>query len=91
MHDNDPSILEREKKRTLSGEQVEHIDSAPGWNQHLATTSEAGVKADRHPYKGSVQDLQKETAKKHQDAHRKRDAWTWAPSGRVVRLTDSLR
>lgn len=63
MHDNDPDILEREKKRTLAGEQLEkpHIDSAPGWNQHLASASEAHVKADRHPHTGSVKDLQKET------------------------------
>ena len=39
-------VLEREKQRTLSGEhrKTPHIDGAPGWNEQLASLSEAFVK-----------------------------------------------
>jgi hypothetical protein len=39
-------VLEREKRRTLSGEhrKTPHIEGAPGWNEHLASSSEAFVK-----------------------------------------------
>ncbi|KAF8144053.1 hypothetical protein K438DRAFT_1632445 [Mycena galopus ATCC 62051] len=53
-HDNDPETLEREKQRNLSGSQhktsAPHVH-APGWNEYLASDSEASVKADRsdHP------------------------------------------
>ncbi|KAJ7126921.1 hypothetical protein C8R44DRAFT_779904 [Mycena epipterygia] len=62
MHDNDPETLEAEKGRNLSGTQ--HRTStphkhAPGWNEHLASTSEASVKADKDT--GSPSDLQKTT------------------------------
>ena len=48
MHDNDPEILELEKKRNLSKQQ--HKTStphahAPGWNEYLASASEASIKA----------------------------------------------
>ncbi|KAJ7158690.1 hypothetical protein C8R46DRAFT_1109912 [Mycena filopes] len=50
MHDNDPEVLDTEKSRNLSGTQ--HRTStphkhAPGWNEHLASASEASVKADK--------------------------------------------
>jgi len=50
MHDNDPETLETEKRRNLSNQQ--HKTStphahAPGWNEHLASTSEADIKADK--------------------------------------------
>ncbi|TFK75195.1 hypothetical protein BDN72DRAFT_562515 [Pluteus cervinus] len=50
MHDNDPEILEVEKRRNLYG--IQHrtstpLRSAPGWNEPLATASEANVKADK--------------------------------------------
>ncbi|KAF7979128.1 hypothetical protein HWV62_43353 [Athelia sp. TMB] len=63
MHDNDPAVLEREKRRNLTGEQLKtpHIKSAPGWNEHLASSSEAHVKADKHEHSGTVEDLQRET------------------------------
>ncbi|KAJ6619804.1 hypothetical protein B0H10DRAFT_2025113, partial [Mycena sp. CBHHK59/15] len=62
MHDNDPETLETEKGRNLSGTQ--HRTStphkhAPGWNEHLATASEASVKADQAT--GSPSDLEKMT------------------------------
>jgi hypothetical protein len=52
MHDNNPEILELEKKRNLS--KIQHLTStphahAPGWNEALATESEAFVKADKGP------------------------------------------
>ncbi|RXW15285.1 hypothetical protein EST38_g10569 [Candolleomyces aberdarensis] len=50
MHDNDPEILEREKARNLSGQQFGRVDPhahAPGWNEALASASEARVKADK--------------------------------------------
>lgn len=62
MHDNDPETLEREKRRNLSG--IQHktstpIDDAPGWNEDLASTSEAHVKADRSTV--TIHDLQQKT------------------------------
>ncbi|KAK7033180.1 hypothetical protein R3P38DRAFT_2921212 [Favolaschia claudopus] len=62
MHDNDPQTLEEEKGRNLSGTQ--HRTStphkhAPGWNEHLASASEASVKADKDTM--SPLDLQKTT------------------------------
>ncbi|KAI0041174.1 hypothetical protein FA95DRAFT_1501821 [Auriscalpium vulgare] len=50
MHDNDPEVLDREKRRSLArhGYQTSSpIDHAPGWNEHLASSSEAYVKADQ--------------------------------------------
>ncbi|KAI3615039.1 hypothetical protein WG66_016938 [Moniliophthora roreri] len=51
MHDNDPQTLETEKQRNLSRQQhktsTPHGEHAPGWNEHLASASEASVKADR--------------------------------------------
>ncbi|KAI6107987.1 hypothetical protein F5141DRAFT_91357 [Pisolithus sp. B1] len=50
IHDNNAEILEREKRRNLSGTQhvtSSPIENAPGWNEYLASASEAHVKADR--------------------------------------------
>lgn len=47
MHDNDPELLEREKNKNLKGEQYESSSPhkhAPGWNEYLASTSEAYTK-----------------------------------------------
>ncbi|KAJ7285055.1 hypothetical protein C8J57DRAFT_1290309 [Mycena rebaudengoi] len=70
MHDNDPLILEEEKQRNLSGTQ--HKTStphkhAPGWNEHLASASEASVKADKST--GSPSDLQRTTVDYIQSRH----------------------
>jgi hypothetical protein len=50
MHDNDPEVLEREKRRNLARHPYQtsspHVHS-PGWNETLATASEANVKADQ--------------------------------------------
>eukprot|EP00877_Chromochloris_zofingiensis_P005489 jgi/Chrzof1/14941/Cz09g21170.t1 len=49
MHDNDPEIIEREKKRNLTGKTPPFIPDTPGWNQYLASDSEAAVHAERYP------------------------------------------
>ncbi|KAG0700296.1 hypothetical protein DFH29DRAFT_642237 [Suillus ampliporus] len=62
MHDNDAETLEREKRKNLSGTQHKTstpIDDAPGWNEDLASTSEAHVKADRSSV--TINDLQRKT------------------------------
>ncbi|KAF9267830.1 hypothetical protein L218DRAFT_955014 [Marasmius fiardii PR-910] len=50
VHENDPVTLETEKQRNLSRTQhttsTPHRD-APGWNESLASSSEASIKADR--------------------------------------------
>ncbi|KAJ7867021.1 hypothetical protein B0H14DRAFT_2218986, partial [Mycena olivaceomarginata] len=71
MHDNDPETLEREKHRNLKGEQHKTSnttphDHAPGWNEPLASASEASVKADQA--KGSPSDLQKKTVESHRSS-----------------------
>jgi len=50
MHENDPEVLEREKRRNLTRQPYQTsspLDHSPGWNEHLASTSEAIVKADQ--------------------------------------------
>jgi len=50
MHDNDPEVLEREKRRNLARhpyQTLSPLDHSPGWNETLATASEANVKADQ--------------------------------------------
>ncbi|KAH9944990.1 uncharacterized protein BXZ73DRAFT_86581 [Epithele typhae] len=47
MHDNDPEVLEAEKLRNLSRQQHKTstpIPEAPGWNESLASASEAAIK-----------------------------------------------
>lgn len=47
MHNGDPDIIELEKKRNLSNEQGKTStphEFAPGWNEDLASVSEAYVK-----------------------------------------------
>jgi hypothetical protein len=58
MHDNDPEILELEKRRNLA--KIQHKTStphahAPGWNEHLASASEASVKAFTFPSSSMLQ------------------------------------
>ncbi|KAI0951023.1 hypothetical protein AcW1_008177 [Taiwanofungus camphoratus] len=50
VHGNDPHVLETEKHRNLSKNQHKTsttIPSAPGWNEYLASASEAAVKVRR--------------------------------------------
>ncbi|KAJ4477283.1 hypothetical protein J3R30DRAFT_3703548 [Lentinula aciculospora] len=70
MHDNDPHVLDTEKKRNLS--KTQHAtstphDHAPGWNEHLASASEAHVKADRST--ASPSELTEKTIKYVHDHH----------------------
>ncbi|KAF7327691.1 hypothetical protein MKEN_00348600 [Mycena kentingensis (nom. inval.)] len=57
MHDNDPEL------RNLTGTQhrtsTPHKEHAPGWNEHLASASEASIKADKAT--GNPADLAKST------------------------------
>lgn len=47
IHDNNPEVLELEKQRNLAGKQhatSTPIPEAPGWNEQLATSSEAHIR-----------------------------------------------
>ncbi|KAI6025885.1 hypothetical protein F5J12DRAFT_452544 [Pisolithus orientalis] len=71
VHGNDAELLEREKHRNLSGTQhttSSPIDDAPGWNEYLATTSEANVKADRSTLR--PEELQAKTVNHIRARHR---------------------
>ncbi|KAI0635571.1 hypothetical protein C8Q77DRAFT_1071588 [Trametes polyzona] len=76
VHDNDPEVLEQEKRRNLNKEQHKTStplpDHAPGWNENLASASEAAVKADR--WSGATpKDLQEKTVKYVNDRHHAND------------------
>ncbi|KAG8841043.1 hypothetical protein FRB91_005414 [Serendipita sp. 411] len=62
IHDNDPDLLEAEKQKNLKKEQ-HHTSTphkhAPGWNEYLASTSEAYAKADKAT--GTIAEIQEET------------------------------
>ncbi|KAK0450298.1 uncharacterized protein EV420DRAFT_1646538 [Desarmillaria tabescens] len=63
VHGNDPVLIEREKKKSLSKSRIQTsapVDSAEGWNEFLATDSEVFVKADRNTGV-SMADLQERT------------------------------
>ncbi|KAF8529839.1 hypothetical protein JB92DRAFT_3106532 [Gautieria morchelliformis] len=51
VHDGNPEVLDTEKRRNLEKKQhltsTTHEEHAPGWNEYLASSSEANVKADR--------------------------------------------
>ncbi|OSC97736.1 hypothetical protein PYCCODRAFT_1439975 [Trametes coccinea BRFM310] len=77
MHDNDPEVLEQEKMRNLSKQQHKTstpLEDAPGWNEHLASASEAAVKADQ--FAGSPKDLQDKTIKYVKDRHHSNESAT---------------
>ncbi|CAG8435162.1 981_t:CDS:2 [Scutellospora calospora] len=61
VSDNDPLVIEREKKRLLGGKVKGPMKHAPGWNERLASDSEAMVKAEREPDHQSIAELQQET------------------------------
>ncbi|KAJ6494893.1 hypothetical protein C8R47DRAFT_1069836 [Mycena vitilis] len=76
MHDNDPETLETEKARNLSGTQYKTSTPhkhAPGWNEHLASASEASVKADKDA--GDPIELQKVTVEYIQSRHSPDEAY----------------
>lgn len=43
----DPEVWEKEKKKTLEGKVDRHMKGAPGWNEKLASVSEAAVGVSR--------------------------------------------
>ncbi|OBZ72135.1 hypothetical protein A0H81_07656 [Grifola frondosa] len=59
MHDNDPT--------QNPAQNLPPIEDAPGWNQYLASASEANVKADRANV--SLADLQASTVKHVKERH----------------------
>ncbi|PVG04308.1 hypothetical protein CPB86DRAFT_693767 [Serendipita vermifera] len=72
IHDNDPEILESEKQRNLKGEQYKTSSPhkhAPGWNEYLASTSEAYTKADKST--ATVEEMQQETLTRVEARHPK--------------------
>jgi len=76
MHDNDPVTLETEKNRNLAGTQYKTSTPhkhAPGWNEHLASASEASLKADKDT--GAPADLQKTTVEYIQSRHSPDEAY----------------
>ncbi|PCH34298.1 hypothetical protein WOLCODRAFT_160764 [Wolfiporia cocos MD-104 SS10] len=69
-HENDPHLLETEKRRNLTGQQHKTsttMEHAPGWNEYLASASEAAVKADGSD--GTLEELQHRTVKHIKDRH----------------------
>ncbi|THH14271.1 hypothetical protein EW146_g6045 [Bondarzewia mesenterica] len=64
LYDSDADIIEREKRRSLSHSQYQTsapLDDAPGWNETLASPSEADVKADRSTRGVSIEELARRT------------------------------
>jgi len=78
----DPTDIEEEKQKNLRGKQhhtsTPHKEHAPGWNEYLATSSEAAVKADQA---GGVspQELQKETVIHIKKRHSIKTDSQWNP------------
>lgn len=62
MHDNNPKVLEEEKERALHDETTPTNPDHPNWNEKLASTAEAVVKAERMEDK-PVEELQEFTIK----------------------------
>ncbi|KAG9291949.1 hypothetical protein G9A89_004887 [Geosiphon pyriformis] len=62
VSDNDPNIIEKEKNKVLKGQVKPVIKSAPGWNQELASDSEAIIKAEREDF-AEIKELQRESVK----------------------------
>jgi len=95
MHENNPEVLEREKQRNLAGKQFgkmpETHDFAPGWNETLASTSEAHVKADKAG--GTPLEMQRKTVeymKIHSDPENRENS-TSAAAGDKDEVTGPLQ
>ncbi|CAG8557387.1 277_t:CDS:2 [Ambispora gerdemannii] len=63
VSNNDPKILEEEEEKLSKGKVKSKIITAPGWNEVLASESEAIVKAERGGNDISVKELQHHTIK----------------------------
>ena len=62
--DNNPEAMEKEKRKNLKGdpkkgnqEENHHLPGSEGWNEKLASDSEAAVKAEKHA-PDSVEEMQ---------------------------------
>lgn len=67
--DNDPEKLEAEKRKNLKGDPAKgkeqenhHLPGSKGWNEELASDSEASVKADKHA-PDTIDEMQKLSVK----------------------------
>jgi len=61
MSNNDPQILEKNKKKSLNDKPDENLmEHAPKWEEKLASESEAYIKADREDI-SSISKLQQKT------------------------------
>ncbi|KDQ57271.1 hypothetical protein JAAARDRAFT_35905 [Jaapia argillacea MUCL 33604] len=92
MHDNDPEVLEREKHRNLSGRQHETstpLRTAPGWNESLASHSEASVKADKHDHL-TPEEMQRHTVDYVQSRHHPEDRLSRRVSEELDSVTGPL-
>ncbi|CAE6507315.1 unnamed protein product [Rhizoctonia solani] len=69
---NDPEVLEREKHKNLRGEQHSTHTHAPGWNELLASDSEAHIKADKA--NGSPEEMARSTLEYVKKQHP--DTWS---------------
>ncbi|BFZ62590.1 hypothetical protein YB2330_003691 [Saitoella coloradoensis] len=65
MSENDPAKLEEQKQKHLKGQDYDDngklVDHAPGWNETLASASEAYIKADKQG--DSIEEMQEKTVK----------------------------
>ncbi|CAL5219449.1 g1284 [Coccomyxa viridis] len=80
--DNDPDVLDKEKEKNLSGK-TKHIHPGleEGWNEKLASDSEAAVKAERHvDGEATIEDLQHRTVKHIREEHHSEEEVVQDPS-----------
>ncbi|RIA84098.1 hypothetical protein C1645_784852 [Glomus cerebriforme] len=59
--DEPKKVLDQEKQKILKGKVKSSIETAPGWNEKLASESEATVKADRHGDSVTIEELQRQS------------------------------
>lgn len=67
MADNNPETFKREKERNLKGETGEFVPGVPGWNEKLASDSEAAVKAERSD--ATIEQMVEHTTKVVKELH----------------------
>jgi len=93
VSNNDPEVLEREKQRNLKHDHdhvnAPHKKHAPGWNEQLASDSEATIKADQAPV-DSPEELTKVTieyvTRKHEEIPADTDAKATTDSFRSTKV-----
>ncbi|KAG8713285.1 hypothetical protein FRC11_012694 [Ceratobasidium sp. 423] len=90
---NDPEVLEREKQKNLRGEQHSTHTNAPGWNELLASDSEANIKAANafaEAAATSHEEVQGTLSDKGVKAEQARRAAMYTPSEEAVRADRRL-